>query len=49
MRDITIEITARTSRICIRLPTEYTNTPIAHPIRRITAMTYKILLMVIFV
>jgi len=40
-----IEMTARTSRIWIKPPTLYTKTPSNHPITRITAMMYKILLM----
>ena len=34
-------IIAITNNMCIMLPTEYTNTPNAHPISNITAMIYN--------
>jgi hypothetical protein len=40
-------IIAITSNTCIKLPTEVKNTPIAHPISRITAIIYSSEFMII--
>lgn len=43
--EINIDITAKTNRMWIRLPTEYTKNPNIQPIINITAIKYKMLLM----